>query len=61
VRIFPGSELNASFSEGPVREILATAPRGWFEKLTLPDEVGWASVRRLPCFERAAEGRWSET
>lgn len=61
VRVFPGSELNASFSEGPVREIFATAPRGWFEKLTLPEDVGWSSVRRLPCFERAAAGRWNET
>lgn len=59
VRVFPGSELNASFSEGPVREIFATAPRGWFEQLTLPDDVGWGSVRRLPCFERAVMGTWS--
>jgi uncharacterized protein (TIGR02996 family) len=56
VTLFEGSELNASYSEGPVREILATAPKGWFESVTLPQGVAWASVRRLPCFERALVG-----
>ncbi len=50
VIVHPGSELNASFSEGPVRELLATAPNDWFEGASLPE--GWASVRRLPCFRR---------
>lgn len=52
VTVFPGSELNASFSEGPVREILSTAPRGFFSRLELSEHFGWPSVRRLPCFER---------
>lgn len=60
VTISPGSELNASFSEAPVREILATAPEGWFLELTMPPNLGWESVRRLPCFRRAKVGVWSE-
>ena len=58
VTIFPGSDLNASFSEGPVREILTTAPEGWFLKLDLPEHLGWESVRRLPCLRRAPGGTW---
>lgn len=61
VVVFPGSELNASFSESPVREILATAPRGYFARLALPAHLGWASVRRLPCFERAEIVSWPGT
>lgn len=53
VQLYPGSELNASYSEGQVREILATAPRGWFTEVSLPDHVAWTSVLKLPCFERA--------
>ena len=60
VRIWPGSDLNVSFNESPVREILATVPARWFERVTLPDEVGWQSVRKLRCFEGAAAGRWDE-
>ncbi|MBL8955112.1 MAG: TIGR02996 domain-containing protein [Myxococcaceae bacterium] len=57
VELYPGSELNASFSEGQVREILATAPRGWFSGLALPDDVDWRSVVGLPCFVRATVRR----
>jgi uncharacterized protein (TIGR02996 family) len=57
VQIFPGAEMSAAFSEDPVRELLATAPRGYFEKLSLPEGLGWQSVRKLPCFERAELSR----
>ncbi len=55
VTVYPGSDLNASYSEGPVRELLATALRGYFRSLTLLDGVEWASVRKLPCFEGAVQ------